>query len=139
MIKDRLREKFIEAASRIAGGPLQYAPDWLSALGAGSLLSFVVEGRPTLKEKLSELEGRTFEFKATDLNKSIHMRVKDRHIETLPHAERAPDVIMTGETKVLLELLLGSSDPDTVFFSRKLRISGDTAAAILLKNILADV
>ena len=43
---------------------------------------------------------------------------------------------MKGETSVLFRLLLGKEDPDTVFFSRRLEIEGDTAAAICFKNIL---
>ncbi|MCK4847070.1 MAG: SCP2 sterol-binding domain-containing protein, partial [Deltaproteobacteria bacterium] len=44
-----------------------------------------------------------------------------------------------AETSVLLELFLGEEDPDTVFFSRRFEINGDTSAAILLKNIMAAI
>ena len=50
---------------------------------------------------------------------------------------RSPDVTMRGTVKVLLDVFTGRVDPDTVFFSRRLEITGDTAAAVHLKNILA--
>ncbi len=37
----------------------------------------------------------------------------------------------------LLDVFTGRVDPDTVFFSRRLEITGDTAAAVHFKNILA--
>jgi predicted lipid carrier protein YhbT len=50
-----------------------------------------------------------------------------------------PDVTMRGNVTVLLDVLSGKVDPDTVFFSRKLEIEGDTATAIHFKNILASL
>jgi len=44
---------------------------------------------------------------------------------------------MSGNVAVLMDVLLGKEDPDTVFFSRKLEITGDTATAIHFKNLLA--
>jgi predicted lipid carrier protein YhbT len=43
---------------------------------------------------------------------------------------------MTGDTSILFGLLLNKVDPDTIFFTRKLMISGDTAVAVHFKNIL---
>ena len=51
----------------------------------------------------------------------------------------APDVVMKGDALVLIDVLRGKEDPDTVFFSRRLEVSGDTAVAVHFKNILSSI
>ena len=46
---------------------------------------------------------------------------------------------MRGALKVLVRVMLGKEDPDTVFFSRELEINGDTAVALHFKNILSSI
>ncbi len=46
---------------------------------------------------------------------------------------------ITGSFLNLLRLLDGSGDSDAIFFSRDLRIDGDTEAAVSLRNALDDV
>jgi predicted lipid carrier protein YhbT len=46
---------------------------------------------------------------------------------------------MKGEFSVLLGLMMSKVDPDTVFFSRKLEITGNTATALCFKNILDSI
>lgn len=114
-------------------------PGWMQAIGAGGVISAMVEGNERFKRRLPELEGKLFLFCPTDTNKSFCMTIRNGEATIILHPEREVDVTMKGEIRVLAGLLLGRVDPDTVFFTRKLEITGDTAAAILLKNILADL
>jgi predicted lipid carrier protein YhbT len=132
---DRLRELVYEGLRP----PLRLIPLWLEAIGAGIFISTIVERNPRFKKRLNELSGKVFLFEARDIEKSFYLDIKEDDIKVIPHMTGEPDVVMRGEAKVLMDLLLGKEDPDTVFFSRRLEISGDTAAAILLKNILADL
>ena len=134
-IKNRLRARVIKAASPV----LRLMPLWMEALGAGVFISHVVSENPRFARKLTELEGKVFLFEATDIKKRFHLHIKDNDIKVVPYMTIAPDVTMRGEVKILAELLLGKIDPDTVFFSRQLEINGDTAAAILFKNLLANL
>ena len=137
-------ETAIDLALTLLKGPLSVLPNWAAALGAGTLATAAVEFRPRLKSRLKELEGKLFCFEATDLGTGIgtgagfNLLIKDGGVTAVPNPGRAPDVTMRGTSGLLTELALGAVDPDTVFFSRRLEISGDTASAILLKNILAD-
>ncbi len=131
--RDRLRAMLSKGMSL----PLKAIPLWMEAIGVGVFISSIVESHPGFKERLCELNGKVFRFEATDIKKSFYLRIKDCDIKVLPHMDRPPDVIMRGEVKTLTDVLLGKVDPDTVFFSRKLEINGDTSAAIHFKNILA--
>jgi len=134
-IKNRLRARAIKAASPV----LRLIPLWVEALGAGVFISHVLSENPQFARKLNGLEGKIFLFEATDIKKRFHLVIKDSDIKVVPHMRVTPDVTMRGEVKILAELLLGKIDPDTVFFSRQLEINGDTAAAILFKNLLANL
>lgn len=132
---NKLKELFLRGASV----PLRIMPLWMEAVGAGIFLAAVVQKNPAFKARLSELEGKIFRFEARDLDKSFYLLVKDCELLCVPHVARMPDVTMSGNFPILLDLLLGRVDPDTVFFSRKLEITGDTSAAIYFKNILASL
>lgn len=116
---------------------LKAIPLWMEAIGAGAVIAAVTERHPGFKDKLVGLEGKVFKFEAVDIGKAFYLRIKDRDISVVVHIAGSPDVTMRGEVKVLLDVFTGRVDPDTVFFSRRLEITGDTSAAVHLKNILA--
>jgi len=115
---------------------LRFIPLWLEALVAGVFASTIIDRNPAFKERLKEIDDKIFLFEATDIGKGFYLYIKDGDIRVIPHSARNPDVTMRGETSILFGLLLGKMDPDTVFFSRKLEVSGDTAIAVHFKNIL---
>lgn len=117
--------------------PLKAMPLWMEAIGVGVFISRIVEKNPRFRERLREIDGKVFLFEAKDIKKGFYLLIKDNDIKVVPHSGRKPDVTMRGTVKVLIDVLIGKEDPDTVFFSRRLEISGDTAAAIHFKNMLA--
>ena len=117
--------------------PLKVMPLWVDAIGAGAFISSVIGKNPLLRERLAEIDDKIFFFEATDIRKGFFLHIKAMDIKIVPHMARKPDVTMKGEVKLLIDVFLGKIDADTVFFSRKLEVSGDTAVAIHLKNILA--
>ena len=132
----RDREKIKEEVLKALKVPLKFTPLWVEAIGMGAVMGAIVDGNKRFKERLKEIDDKIFLFEAVDLNKKFYLHIKDGDIKIIPHLAKEPDVVMKGETKVFFGLLLGKEDPDTVFFSRRLEISGDTAAAIHFKNIL---
>lgn len=139
MTRISLAEKLKKAALKGASIPLKLLPNWVEAIGAGAFISTIIESKPAFKGRLKELEGKVFLFEATDHKKTFYMIISNGDIRIALHHAGAPDVSMRGEVEVLVGLLLGKVDPDTVFFSRRLEITGDTAVAILFKNILAAI
>lgn len=137
--KEGIRERVLETLLKGAVLPLKVMPLWAEAIWVGAFIAVQVEMNPNLKERLIEIDDKVFLFEAKDIGKSFYLHIKDKDIKIIPHMNRVPDCIMRGDIKVLLDIFTGKEDPDTVFFSRKLEINGDTAAAIHLKNILSSV
>ncbi|MFQ5442372.1 MAG: SCP2 domain-containing protein [Thermodesulfobacteriota bacterium] len=129
----RLREICLKGST----WTLKAAPLFMEAIGVGAFLSCILEKNPGLKKRLGELDGKVFLFEAKDIKKKFFLHIKGGDIKVALHVARSPDVIMSGDVKVLFDVFTGKADPDTVFFSRKLEIQGETASAIHLKNILA--
>ncbi|MFQ5901970.1 MAG: SCP2 domain-containing protein, partial [Thermodesulfobacteriota bacterium] len=111
-------------------------PLWIETLVAGIFITLTLEGNSKFKERLKDMGSKVFFFEARDIKKSFYILMDDGEIKVIPHYKGEPHVTMRGDTKTLLGLLLNKVDPDTVFFSRELEISGDTSAAIHFKNIL---
>jgi O2-independent ubiquinone biosynthesis accessory factor UbiT len=130
-----MNEKLIE----MAGRPLKFIPSFLQGVGLGLFLDHVIENNPEFKERLGEIDDNHFLFEATDVGQRFYLYIKDNAIKVKLHHLDPPDVTMKGEFSVLMGLLLSTVDPDTVFFSRKLQISGNTATALCFKNILDSI
>ncbi len=117
--------------------PLRYIPSFVGAIGFGMVLLKILRDNPSFRRRLKELKGRVFLFDARDAGQRFYLIIEDGDIKVLPHFGRKADVTMRGEVKVLFKVFMGEEDPDTVFFSRRLEISGDTGVAVHFKNILA--
>jgi len=134
-IKEKIKDSIMDRLAL----PLRIMPLWMEATALGVFINTVLQDNPRLMERFSELAGKLFLFEATDIAKSFYLKIESEKVRVIPHASKKPDVVMKGEFKVLTGLLLGTVDADTVFFSRKLQINGDTAAALHLKNILSSI
>ena len=121
---------------KYAKAPMKFIPSWMQGVGLGIFLDHVVENNPEFKNRLSEIDDAWFLFEATDIGQRFFLHIKDNSIKVRLHHGKAPDVVMKGEFEILAGLLLSKVDPDTVFFSRRLQISGNTATALCFKNIL---
>ena len=127
-----MNEKIIDLVSK----PLRFVPSWVQGAGLGLFLAHVLENHPGFKERLGEIDDNYFLFEATDIGQKFYLYIKDNNITVKIHHKEEPDVVMKGEFSVLVGLLMSTVDPDNVFFSRKLQISGNTATALCFKNIL---
>ena len=121
---------------QITNLPLRILPLWVEVLGASIFFSLLLDSNPKFKERIKELGSKVFLFEIKDINKAFYMIIENGETKLLPHYKGKPDVTMTGDTSTLFGLLLNRLDPDTIFFTRELMISGDTAVAVHFKNIL---
>lgn len=133
-----LKEKVLGAALKRIDIPLKVMPLWMEAFGFGLFLSHVLDEHPGIRKKLKEIEGKVFRFEAADIGKAFYLMIKEDDIKVVPHFNGEADVLMKGKVSILSDVFLGKEDPDTVFFTRKLEITGDTSTAIYFKNILAN-
>lgn len=103
-----------------------------AALTAG--LNHMLRGQP-LRMRLGELQGRTVSVCISDIPWQMHFEIRDRHICATGEGV-LPDVTISGELQGFVELLGGRSDPDALFFQRRLNMEGDTETGVHVKNLL---
>ncbi len=107
----------------------------------GHIASHVATHRPELFSRLGPHARKRFLIDPTDLpfvlilspdNSRPQLRAYRRY-------ERpAHDAVIAGKFMVLLDMIDGTLDGDALFFSRDLRVSGDTEAVVALRNALDD-
>ncbi len=130
-------------------GLLQSIPGWLLAGVPLALLqpllahiaSHVARSRPELFARLGPHTDKLFLIDPIDLPFVLLLRPNAAR----PHltaSRRLPrprhDAAIAGTFLDLLGMMDGSLDGDALFFSRDLRVSGDTEAVVALRNALDD-
>jgi len=92
-------------------------------------------GRLLPKEPLEPLLGKRITIKVLDAGMTLRFAYGERGFR--PSFDTAPaDLTMSARARDFLALLLREEDPDTLFFSRRLLMEGDTALGLLVKNTL---
>ncbi|MBF0188201.1 MAG: SCP2 sterol-binding domain-containing protein [Magnetococcales bacterium] len=120
--------------------PLKLAPTKLTATGLGMVLNLFFDRHPDIKERLAEMAGKRFCFEVQDLDQYFYMRVEgDGGVLVESESDDFADVTMSGDVSAFLALLFQTSDPDSLFFSRKLQLSGETDTGLQFKNLLDNV
>jgi predicted lipid carrier protein YhbT len=114
--------------------PLRLVPGVVHSTALAAVLDRVLAG-PLADGELEFLFGRTvaIHIDDTQVEYRLFLGVGGFYAGS---AERAADVVMRGALYDFLVLASGEEDPDTLFFQRRLRIEGDTALGLQVKNLL---
>lgn len=88
-----------------------------------------------IASRLGELEGKRLRLRATDLPWAIEVSVVSGVLRPATAGEAA-HVEIAGTASDFWRLATRSEDPDTLFFSRRLCIEGETETGLLVKNLL---
>lgn len=83
---------------------------------------------------LDLLDGRTMAIRILDPDMRLRFTLAKGKIQSA--AAGVPDVTITAAADDLLLLAAQRADPDTLFFHRRLRITGDTELGLAVKNVL---
>jgi predicted lipid carrier protein YhbT len=129
--------------------PWQQIPYWLLApvpLAAlqpilGHIAAHVAQSRPELFARLGPHAGKRFLIDPIDLPFVLVLTPEARHprLQAYRRYETpAHDAGIAGTFFNLLDMIDGSLDGDALFFTRDLRVSGDTEAVVALRNALDD-
>lgn len=97
------------------------------ALNAGLALGLVA------REALAPLAGRTVALQASDLGARVRLAYDGARF--CP-GRGAADVTVRSTASGFLALALRREDPDALFFTRRLLITGDTDLGLVVKNAL---
>lgn len=120
--------------------PFRMIQEPFTAVTLGVVLNLFFSSHPELKERLKEMGGKVFRFQVEDLDQEYFMTVDDDGgVRIHSYSDDDPNVTMAGSMSAFLSLLVGSRDPDSLFFSRELKLSGETDLGLRFKNILDNV
>jgi predicted lipid carrier protein YhbT len=93
-------------------------------------------GRILPRDRLEPLTGKRLLIAVTDAGLSLRFSLTTRgFVPTLDRSEE-PDLRIAASARDFLALVLREEDPDTLFFSRRLLMEGDTDLGLLVKNTL---
>jgi predicted lipid carrier protein YhbT len=127
----------LSALFRWAGSPLCLLPRPIQRMTVAHILNHAL--RPQLAAgDLDFLDQRTVKISLDDLKVCWMITLVHGEFVVLAH-DPCPDVSITGQASDFLLLATRRCDPDTLFFSRRLRITGDTELGLAVKNTLDSV
>ena len=86
-------------------------------------------------DELDFMEQKIIALHVKDAGLNIRFTLKDQKIVACHPAARA-DLTMEGTVYDFLLLASRREDPDTLFFNRRLKLSGDTELGLYVKNFL---
>ncbi|MBF0610766.1 MAG: hypothetical protein G8345_13090 [Magnetococcales bacterium] len=120
--------------------PLRLVAQPVTSVGLGVTLNLFFRRHPELLERLKEMQGKTFLFQVEDMGQDYYMEIDpDGTLRIYSYSDNEPHVVMAGSTGAFLSLLFKFSDPDSLFFSRRLKLSGETDTGLRFKNLLDNV
>ena len=113
------------------GARLPQLPPTLALVGGLNLAL----GRILPRDTLEPLTGKRLLLRVTDAGLALLFTLTPRCFRPLFDA-RTPDLTISATTRDYLALALREEDPDTLFFSRRLLMEGETDLGLLVKNTL---
>ncbi len=115
-------------------GPLRLIPDPLFRHGSAQLITQVLAA-PLADGRLDEFAGRSIGVEVTDLGLRWVVAIGERRIEVMDRGADAEATVRGSATDLLL-LASRLEDADTLFFRRRLQLTGDVELGLALRNLL---
>ncbi len=114
--------------------PLRFVPNAVHSTSAALMLNRTMAS-PMAEGELEFLRERVVAIRVEDAFIDLRLRLGPKGFAPVS-ARHEPDVTIAGNTYDFLVLAARKEDPDTLFFNRRLRIIGETALGLQLKNLL---
>ena len=113
------------------GARLPQLPPSLALVGALNLAL----GRMLPREPLDPLIGKRFAIRVLDAGLCLRFAYSARGFRPIIDSAK-PDLTISARSRDFIALMAREEDPDTLFFSRRLLMEGDTDLGLLVKNTL---
>lgn len=84
-------------------------------------------------DETARLDGKVIRLHVRDAGLQVTLRIARNGYAACRNGT-TPDATVSADAREFLLLALGSVDPDTLFFDRRLTIAGDTEMGLLVKN-----
>ena len=95
-------------------------------------------GRIIPKDHLEPLYGKQISIHVKDLGLNLYFTINADQF-TPTHAGKVPDLAICATAQDFFLLATRKEDPDTLFFSRRLIVEGDTELGLVAKNTLDSI
>ena len=92
-------------------------------------------GKTLRSEVMQPLQGKLISIRVSDAGVAYHFTLNPKGLVACRRI-REPDLTISANAYDFLMLALRKEDPDTLFFSRRLCMEGDTELGLLVKNTL---
>jgi predicted lipid carrier protein YhbT len=125
--------RLLPPPERLAG-PLRMVPEPLLRHGSARIIAQVLAA-PLEDGRLDEFAGRRIGVEITDLGLRWVVAIGERRLEALEPAAEAEATVRGSATDLLL-LASRLEDADTLFFRRRLQLTGDVELGLALRNLL---
>jgi O2-independent ubiquinone biosynthesis accessory factor UbiT len=127
----------------LAGLALRPLPPVLFAPGLAIALSILHRRHPDLFERLAGIGAARILIDPIDLPFCLLLEIEPERPRLSPLRRRDAEAAgaqaaIRGPLSALVDLLEGRLDCDALFFSRRLRVEGDTEAVVALRNAIDD-
>ncbi len=116
-------------------GVLGLLPEGPPAAALALALNLALARGILSRDALAPLSGKIFRLEASDLGAGVNAGFNGRWFAPRGR-QSAPDVTVRASAQDYLRLALRREDPDTLFFTRRLLITGDTDLGLVVKNTL---
>lgn len=137
-IKTEMPSKLLQVP-KYALKPINLLPDGVQQDLISKLLSKVLS-QALAEEELTFLKQHWLHIEVTDVPFQFYISVsEDNSLLLQKTLKQEADVRFAGDTQSMLLLMSRSVDPDTLFFQRKLLVTGDTELGLEIKNFLDDM
>lgn len=90
-------------------------------------------------DTLHMLEGRSLRIHVADARIRFDYTWRSGAFRAAQHGDAEPDLTIRADAWDFYRLLQRDEDPDTLFFSRRLVIEGDTELGLMVKNTLDSI
>jgi predicted lipid carrier protein YhbT len=125
--------RLLPPPERLAG-PLRLVPEPLLRHGSARVIAQVLAA-PLEDGRLDEFAGRRIGVEITDLGLRWVVAIGERRVEVLEPVAEAEATVRGSATDLLL-LASRLEDADTLFFRRRLQLTGDVELGLALRNLL---
>ena len=112
-------------------------PQLPPALGLITGLNLALD-RMIPREPLEPLIGKRFAIRVTDAGLTLRFAYSTRGFRPI-FDNAKPDLTISARSRDFIALMTREEDPDTLFFSRRLLMEGDTDLGLLVKNTFDSV
>ncbi len=114
----------------------QRLPQWPHALALVAALNAALKMKLLPESELALLENKLFCVRVKDTGGEATYTFRDGLFRPVFRPDREPDLAFAANLSAYLQLLARQEDPDTLFFSRDLEVTGDTELGLVVKNML---